>query len=864
MQRLALKAGLASLSFLVSSCAIDRPVATAAPSLLSYGGLANVMAAVRISEIHYDNGGTDAGEAIEISGPAGVSIEGWSIVLYNGSGGATYEPTRVLRGSIPATCGSRGVVVETYQTNGIQNGSPDGIALVDADGNVVEFLSYEGSIVASSGPALGLRSRDIGASEAGNEAAGMSLQRGGDEAWSDPIDATFGACNDTPDAGAPVASVTVDGSASLFAGMREVYVAKTLDASGTELKGTTVSWISSNPNVAHVSSGGVVTVRAPGDVQIIATAANGVAGSIAVAVEEVVPLPPTETFISEIHYDNDGADAGEAIEIEGPENLSVNNWRLVLYNGSNGLPYDTRILSGLIPSQCAGGRGTIAVTFPLNGIQNGSPDGIALVNASGAVVEFISYEGAFRATDGPAIGRLSTNLPVDETGGAPGRSLQRDALGWYGPATSSFGSCNVAPGPFVSFTGRNSSDPALPVGYEDQLFATLNDGRGGTTPASFTWSSETPDIARVDADGVVHALAAGVATIRADAGNGAGGTFNLATRVAEASTTAQYANHTEFGVPVDADASDDFVIRRDQYTSSFNRLRGIPNWVSMNLDATHFGPEDRCDCFTFDLALPADFRRYTTADYTGAGDFHGYPIDRGHLVRSFDRTAGSLDNATTYLFSNIIPQAADNNQGPWSAMEMEVGDLARIQNKELYIVAGASGSKGTVKNEGLITIPTHVWKVVVVLPRDQGLPSVRGHGDVQVFAVIMPNEPGIRNSDWRDYITTVNAVEAMSGYNVLDLLADEVERVVEGGMQEELAMIDALENDGSLPSGPAKSLRAKLAAAADAHDRGNSTAARNQLNALINEVEALARSRRLTAAQAKGLTDAIAALAMTL
>ncbi|MGH7673341.1 MAG: hypothetical protein ACREMC_10630, partial [Gemmatimonadales bacterium] len=39
---------------------------------------------VRISEIHYDNTGADAGEAIEISGPAGADLTGWRIVLYNG------------------------------------------------------------------------------------------------------------------------------------------------------------------------------------------------------------------------------------------------------------------------------------------------------------------------------------------------------------------------------------------------------------------------------------------------------------------------------------------------------------------------------------------------------------------------------------------------------------------------------------------------------------------------------------------------------------------------------------------------------------------------------------------------------------
>ena len=45
-----------------------------------------------------------------------------------------------------------------------------------------------------------------------------------------------------------------------------------------------------------------------------------------------------------------------------------------------------------------------------------------------------------------------------------------------------------------------------------------------------------------------------------------------------------------------------------------NAQRSTPNWVSYNLEATHFGPEDRCDCFTFDPSLPSAFPRYTTAE----------------------------------------------------------------------------------------------------------------------------------------------------------------------------------------------------------------------------------------------------------
>ena len=45
-------------------------------------------ATVFISEIHYDNVGADAGEAVEVFGPAGTDLTGWSIVLYNGANGA--------------------------------------------------------------------------------------------------------------------------------------------------------------------------------------------------------------------------------------------------------------------------------------------------------------------------------------------------------------------------------------------------------------------------------------------------------------------------------------------------------------------------------------------------------------------------------------------------------------------------------------------------------------------------------------------------------------------------------------------------------------------------------------------------------
>ena len=72
---------------------------------------AGVAPSVRISEIHYDNAGTDSGEAIEVSSPAGMSLAGWQIVLYNGSSTslAVYD-TKTLTGLTPSICGARSVV----------------------------------------------------------------------------------------------------------------------------------------------------------------------------------------------------------------------------------------------------------------------------------------------------------------------------------------------------------------------------------------------------------------------------------------------------------------------------------------------------------------------------------------------------------------------------------------------------------------------------------------------------------------------------------------------------------------------------------------------------------------------------------
>lgn len=791
---------LVGLGVLIASCAGDGPVGPRV-TRLPFQPAALTLPSVRFAEIHYDNAGTDAGEAIEVSAPAGTDLTGWQVVLYNGSATSrsTYD-TKTLSGIVPATCGARGVVVQAYPSNGIQNGDPDAIALVDAGGAVVEFLSYGGTFAAANGPAAGLTPVDIGIKESGTTPIGHSLQRDGAGTWTAAAN-TFGACND--DTGTPppavVASVTVaPSSATVIEGSTATFTASAFDAAGQPLGGVTFTWSSDHPLVATVSANGVATGVAAGDAQITATAPNGVSGSAALHVDAqpVTGIPPVH--FSELHYDNFGTDANEAIEVEAPAGTDLTGWTIVLYNGTGGAPYLTSPLSGVIAGTCGAAQATgiTSVAYPSNGIQNGSPDGMALVDASGAVVEFLSYEGTFVAAGGPANGMTSVDIVASQNSSPVGQTLQRDAFNTWTLANSTLGACNdgsTPPPPTFAFqfSGRDPvADPPLPVGYQDQVFVSVKDGSGTTLTLPVTWTSESPSIMTVDANGVITALSVGTATLRATLSNGATATYNLPTRDAVAGS-ANYAGNAEFGEPADADASDDFIVRRAEFTSSFSNVRNTPNWVSYEIDATHFGAEDRCDCFTYDPQLPASFARYNTNDYTGSGAIAGYGIDRGHLARSFDRTSGSLDNAHSFLFTNIVPQAADLNQGPWANMENYLGDLARFQNREVYIVAGVAGNKGTLKNEGLITIPDYTWKVALVLPRDHGLADVHGLGDiVEVVAVIMPNIPGIRNVNWQTYKTTVDAVELLSGYDLLALLDDQVEIALESGTRPPVAALN--------------------------------------------------------------------------
>jgi len=166
------------------------------------------------------------------------------------------------------------------------------------------------------------------------------------------------------------------------------------------------------------------------------------------ATDQCEVIPTATPWINEIHYDNDGTDVGEFVEIAGPSGLNLAGWTLVGYNGAVGDPYDTINLTGTLP-EGAGCLGTLAFDFP--GLQNGPADGLALVDPADGVVEFISYAGSFTALSGPAQGMTSTDIGVSEPSNTlVGYSLQLSGTGavvedfqWQPPGPQTRGTVNT-------------------------------------------------------------------------------------------------------------------------------------------------------------------------------------------------------------------------------------------------------------------------------------------------------------------------------------------------------------------------------------------------------------------------------------
>jgi endonuclease G len=243
-----------------------------------------------------------------------------------------------------------------------------------------------------------------------------------------------------------------------------------------------------------------------------------------------------------------------------------------------------------------------------------------------------------------------------------------------------------------------------------------------------------------------------------------------------------FVEHLAMGNPNNAIAKTtsprNYLMIKPQFVHSYNRFHGIPNWVAWHVDSTWLGEIKRSNNFRADSTLPEKWYHVNEKSYRRSG------YDRGHMCPSGDRTNSQKDNSITFLMTNMIPQAPNNNQGPWAALEIYCRELVK-QGKELYIYCGGNGEQGFL-DSGRVQIPKLTWKTILVL--NAGNNDVnRVTSKTRTIAVVMPNNNSLinKNDDWKIFRVSIDSVESLTGYDLFSSIPKTIQTIIEKSIDSE-------------------------------------------------------------------------------
>jgi len=246
------------------------------------------------------------------------------------------------------------------------------------------------------------------------------------------------------------------------------------------------------------------------------------------------------------------------------------------------------------------------------------------------------------------------------------------------------------------------------------------------------------------------------------------------------------------GNPTNAQTSISFpgnyLKNNNYYKLGYSQSRGTPVWVAWHLQSEDLGSTPRQNDFRPDISLPAGWYQVQNSSYTGSG------FDRGHNCPSADRTLTVAANSSTFLMTNMIPQAPTLNQGPWAGLENFIRSTLVGTNNEAYIVMGNFGQGGYNSSNilfntidgGNVTVPSKVWKVVLIMPKGTN-DLTRINSATTVLTVNMPNDNRLFTTSgtaaWINYLTTINTLESEASasgvpLNLFQSVADSIRPVL--------------------------------------------------------------------------------------
>ena len=204
------------------------------------------------------------------------------------------------------------------------------------------------------------------------------------------------------------------------------------------------------------------------------------------------------------------------------------------------------------------------------------------------------------------------------------------------------------------------------------------------------------------------------------------------------------------------------LVEHEHYALSYVEQYEQAEWVAYELTADKVLNKvtKRDDNFKLDKAVSTGSA--SSKDYTGSG------YDRGHLVPAADMLFSKAAMESSFLMSNISPQAASFNRGIWKKLEAQVRRWA-VANQSLYIITGSflEADLEMIGEVNKLAVPRYFYKIIL----DYHEP------DLKAIAFLLPNRGS--QSPLSNYVVSVDSLEVLIGLDFFQDLPDEQEYILE-------------------------------------------------------------------------------------
>ena len=214
---------------------------------------------------------------------------------------------------------------------------------------------------------------------------------------------------------------------------------------------------------------------------------------------------------------------------------------------------------------------------------------------------------------------------------------------------------------------------------------------------------------------------------------------------------------------------------RRNYSMLYDTENKLAYWVAYPLSKDYLGSQDRTDHWAYD----PDFMDNFQADlHKGYPDNASLDIDRGHQIPSGDRTASYQENASTFYYTNMTPQAKRLNQGLWANLENKIRTWVTEQGgaDTIYVVTGAMIQTEDEKQidyvkdnmEQNVAKPKYYYKAL----------AMKKGSNYYTIGFRINNETPTK-SNYMDYTVPVAEMEKQTGFTFFPALSEAVKSTID-------------------------------------------------------------------------------------